>query len=250
MVQSILNNQTSYKDYNGSIYMKQSNKLQRLQWFNLYETINQATTKTITQSNHLNLYKSIQNYVTFVNPRICTIVLEQHRIYTTDYSHAKYKTLNFSISNGSWRKYLGSGCGLSSGRDSEDLGKMRPFVQDRKRMEVDGARNLDLGIKRQRKKRPLVLVTWAFDWGDTQTEPPVKERSIFRSEEINFSPSWFRISISLSEWDWREDTDNFDDLLSQSRADTLPHGTSPKSLILGPFHSISFLFDLFSTHTS
>ncbi|KAH0895918.1 hypothetical protein HID58_045486 [Brassica napus] len=34
---------------------------------------------------------------------------------------------------------------------------MRPFVQDRKRTEVDGARNLDLGIKRQRKKRPLVL---------------------------------------------------------------------------------------------
>ncbi|KAF2531996.1 hypothetical protein F2Q70_00029922 [Brassica cretica] len=34
---------------------------------------------------------------------------------------------------------------------------MRPFLQDRKQTEVDGARNLDLGIKRQRKKRPLVL---------------------------------------------------------------------------------------------
>lgn len=91
--------------------------------------------------------------------------------------------------------------GLSSGRDSEDLGKMRPFVQDRKWTEVDGARNLDLGIKRQRNLRPLVLVSWAFDWGDTQTETPVKEGSIFRSEKINFSPSCFSISISLSEWE-------------------------------------------------
>ena len=75
MVQSILNNQTSYQDYNGSIYTKQSNNLQRLHWFNLYETINQPTTKTITQSHNQTINQAIRNYVTFANPRICTIVL-------------------------------------------------------------------------------------------------------------------------------------------------------------------------------